>query len=146
MSCCNKKYNYLPHISDVYIVAYGLTLNEAFENAAEAMFNIMTDISKVRSINMFKICVKGIDECNLLYNWLEELLFLFDTSHFIFSKFKVYKIEKENSSYILEGEAYGESFNPVIHKKGKEVKSPTYSLMEISQSNSTYVIKFVLDI
>lgn len=142
----NRKYDYLPHMSDIYIAAYGSTLNEAFENAAEAMFNIITDISKIHPIGMFKICVNGIDEYNLLYNWLEELLFLFDTNRFVFSKFKVYRIEKENSSYILEGEVYGEPFNPAVHKRGREIKSPTYSLMEISQSNSIYVVKFVLDI
>ncbi len=146
MSGYNKKYSYLPHTSDIYIVAYGLTLNEAFENAAEAMFNIITDISKIHPTNVFKIYIRGLDEYNLLYNWLEELLYLFDTTHFAFSKFKVHKIETENSNFVLDGEAYGELFNPTIHKKGKEIKSPTYSLMEISRLNSVYIVKFVLDI
>jgi len=146
MSGYDKKYSYLPHTSDIYIVAYGLTLGEAFENAAEAMFNVITDISEVRPTNVFNIHVSGIDEYSLLYNWLEELLYLFDTTHFVFSKFKVYKIEKENLDFILNGEVYGEPFNPAIHKKGKEIKSPTYSLMEISQLNSIYAVKFVLDI
>lgn len=146
MSSYDKKYSYLPHTSDIYIVAYGLTLSEAFENAAEAMFNIITDISKIHPTNVFKICIRGTDEYNLLYNWLEELLYLFDTMHLVFSKFKVYKIEKENSNFILNGEVYGEPFNPTIHKKGREIKSPTYSLMEISRLNSIYTVKFVLDI
>ena len=43
-----EKFVYLEeHTADVAFIAYGKDLNEAFENAAKAMFNVMTDISKV---------------------------------------------------------------------------------------------------
>jgi SHS2 domain-containing protein len=41
------KFEFLEHTADVYIAAYGKSLEEAFENAALAMFEVMTDTEKV---------------------------------------------------------------------------------------------------
>jgi SHS2 domain-containing protein len=43
------KFEFLEHTADVYIAAHGQTLEEAFENAALAMFEVMTDTDKVSS-------------------------------------------------------------------------------------------------
>ena len=37
------KFEFLEHTADVYIAAYGKNLAEAFENAAFAMSNVMTE-------------------------------------------------------------------------------------------------------
>jgi SHS2 domain-containing protein len=42
-----KSYELLEHTADAYIAAYGKDLAEAFENAAVAMFDVMTDVEKV---------------------------------------------------------------------------------------------------
>ena len=42
-----KKFEFLEHIADAYIAAYGKDLAEAFENAALAMFETMTDTARV---------------------------------------------------------------------------------------------------
>ena len=42
------KFEYLEHTADVYIAAHGATMEEAFGNAALAMFEVMTDTEKMR--------------------------------------------------------------------------------------------------
>jgi len=42
------QFDFLEHTADAYIAAYGKTLDEAFENAALAMFEIITDIKTIR--------------------------------------------------------------------------------------------------
>ncbi|RLF20933.1 MAG: archease [Thermoprotei archaeon] len=141
----SKEFEYLEHTADVYIVAYGKDLNEAFENAAKAMFNVMTDIDKVVPSVKREINAEGVDLEQLLYNWLENLLILFDTDGLVFSRFKV-SIQKKDNHYVLKGEAWGEPFNPSKHPSKTEVKAVTYSLMEIHDEKGNSYVKFVLDI
>ncbi len=41
------KFEYLEHTADVYIRAYGKTMEEAYANSALAMFEVMTDTDKI---------------------------------------------------------------------------------------------------
>jgi SHS2 domain-containing protein len=43
-----EKFKFFEHTADVEFEAYGKTLEEAFENAALAMFSVMTDTIKVK--------------------------------------------------------------------------------------------------
>ena len=67
------KYEFLEHVADAKFRAYGKTIEEQFSNAALAMTSIMADDVKGNIKRDFS--VKGSDRENLLYNFLEELLF-----------------------------------------------------------------------
>ena len=88
------KFEFLEHTADVYIASYGETISEAFENAAIAMFEVMTDTEKIELKLEDTIVVKADDEHGLLYNWLEALLVNFDTKNRIYSKFKILSFKK----------------------------------------------------
>lgn len=141
-----KRFEFLEHISDAYIAAYGKSLEEAFENAALAMFEVMTDTSKVETKIERTFEASGYDEYELLYDWLEKLLIDYYSENLVFSKFKVEYIEKSSEGFKLKGRAMGERFDPSRHESRVEVKAVTYSLMEIYKENEMYVLKFVLDI
>jgi len=141
-----KKFEFLEHIADAYIAAYGRTLEEAFENAALAMFEVMTDTSKVEAKVERTLEASGYDEYELLYDWLEKLLIEYYSDNLVFSKFKVESIERTPEGFRLRGKAMGEVFDPSRHESRVEVKAVTYSLMEIYKKNKIYVLKFVLDI
>ena len=142
----NKKFEFLEHTSDAYVVAYGKTLEEAFENAALAMFEVMTDTKKVEAKKKFEIKTTGFDLFSLLYNWLEELLFIYSAYNMVLSKFKIRRIEKVNDEYQIEAEAYGELFDSKKHEQRTEVKAVTYSLMDIKKENGIYKVKVLFDI
>ncbi len=140
-----KKYEFLEHTADAYIAAYGSTLEETFENAAFAMFEVMTDTNlvKQKTKNVFKIY--GQDEYALLYNWLERLLVTFDIKQMMYSKFKIEKIEKTKTTYKFKALAWGEKFNPEIHLPKSEIKAVTYHQMSIEKRENV-TVKFVLDL
>lgn len=140
----NKKFEFFDVTADVGYKAYGSTLGEAFENAALAMFEVMTDTSKIEPKIEKKIIVESEDKCALLYDWLSEFLIMLDVDYLIFSKFKV-KIEKNEEGYFLEGTAWGEEFNPEIHESRAEVKAVTYHLMDVKEDNG-YIVQVILDI
>ncbi|OYT62832.1 MAG: archease [Thermofilum sp. ex4484_15] len=140
------KFEFLDHPSDAYIAAYGRDLKEAFENAALAMFEVMTDTKSVKPVRKVEIRVNGYDLLSLLYNWLEALLYHYGVQNLVFSKFKVNYIKKERDAYVLKGEAWGEEFDPSRHEARVEVKAVTYSLMEVKEGRGGIILKFVLDI
>ncbi len=140
----NKKFEFFEVTADVGYKAYGKTLNEAFENAALAMFEVMTDTSKIEPEIERKVEVESEDECALLYDWLSEFLVMLDVDYLMFSKFEV-KIEKNEEGLSLKGTAWGEEFNPEIHESRAEVKAVTYHLMDVKQDNRV-MVQVILDI
>ncbi len=140
----NKKFEFFDVTADAGYKAYGNTLDEAFENAALAMFEVMTDTSKIEPKIERKIEVESEDEYALLYDWLSEFLVILDSEYLVFSQFNV-KIEKIDNGYSLEGTAWGEEFNPSIHESRAEVKAVTYHLMNIEKENG-YMVQVILDI
>ena len=71
-----NSYEILDHTADVLIRAYGKTLAEAFEHAAKAMFDIITDNSEIESMGQYTIELEAPNVDQLLVDWLSELLFL----------------------------------------------------------------------
>lgn len=140
-------FEFLEHTADVYIAAYGEDISEAFENAALAMFETMTNTIDVEPKIEESIEVEGEDEQALLYNWLEELLVRFEVENMLYSRFEVLNIERgANGRFRLRAKAYGEPFNPDRHKQKVGIKAVTYHRMEIKKEQNGVVIKFILDI
>jgi SHS2 domain-containing protein len=140
------KFEFLEHTADVYIASYGKTIQEAFENAAIAMFEVMTDTKKIKPSLEDSFLVKAKDEHGLLYNWLEALLVNFETKNRIYSKFKIFSLSKSTRSFFLKARAWGEPFDPKKHVQKVGVKAVTYHRMEIIKSPHGVTLEFILDI
>ncbi|MCK5043828.1 archease [Candidatus Pacearchaeota archaeon] len=136
-----KKFKFLEHTADIKFQAFGKNIEEAFENSALAMFTSMFE-GKVNKKKSFKINVKGKDFENLLYNFLEELLFLFDSEKFFLANIKNIKIDKEN--FKLDAEVFGDDTeNYEIHL---DVKAITYNEMFVKEKKDNWVTQVVLDV
>jgi SHS2 domain-containing protein len=140
----HKKFEFFDVTADVGYKAYGNTLEEAFENAALAMFEVMTDTREIKQNIKKEFQIESEDEYALLYDWLSEFLVILDSEFLMFSKFKV-EIEKKLEKYILNGTAWGEEFDPQRHESRDEVKAVTYHLMNI-EKNKIYMVQVILDI
>jgi len=141
-----KRFEFLEHTADAYVVAYGITLEEAFENAALATFEVMTDTSKIAQIVEDSVEVEAPDEQALLYLWLEQFLIKFETKGNLYSGFKIAKIEKTEDGFKLKARIRGEPYNPEKHPTKVGVKAVTYHRMEINKKPNKVSVKFILDI
>ncbi|MFH1630851.1 MAG: archease, partial [Candidatus Aenigmatarchaeota archaeon] len=133
--------------ADMAFEAFGKSLNELFENAALAMFEVMTETSEIQQKTKKTIKVKSEDLKALLFDFLSELLFLKDSEYLVFSKFSV-KIEKlpQDRGYSLEAEVAGDTWDRNKHEIRTEVKAMTYSEMEIEEvSKDKFRAQVVLD-
>ncbi|MDP3034566.1 MAG: archease, partial [Methanobacteriaceae archaeon] len=88
--------------------------------------------------------IESEDKVSLLYDWLEELLFLHDVEFILFSKFKV-NISSLEEGYKLKAEVWGDEINRKIHEQRDEVKAVTFHLMEVNKENS-YSVRVILDL
>ncbi|MEM1539082.1 MAG: archease [Candidatus Bathyarchaeia archaeon] len=144
--CAEKGFEFLEHTADAYIAAYGKDLAEAFENAAAAMFEVMTDVGKVSPKVEDYAEVEAEDEYALLYSWLEALLVKAEVNQMLYSKFKVLSLNRTEEGFKLEAKIWGEKFNPDKHIQKVGVKAVTYHRMEIIKEPERVVVKFILDI
>ena len=141
-----KRFEFLEHVADAYVAAYGQDLAEAFENAAVAMFETMTDVESDRPRAEETVEVKGHDKHALLYNWLEELLIGFDVRNMLYSRFDIHELEGDEDGFGLSARVYGESFRKRRHVQKVGVKAVTYHEMEILEEPEGVTVRFILDI
>ena len=100
-------------IAESAFEAYGKTVEELFENAAEALFEIMADTKKIGPKTKVEIRLSAATLEELLFGWLSELVFVKDVQEIVFSRFET-KIKKEKE-FGLSAKCFGEhDRNPII--------------------------------
>ena len=141
-----RPFRFLEHTADAYIEAYGGNLEEAFENAALATLDVMTDAKRVEPQIVDNVEVDAHDEYSLLYNWIEELLIRFETTGNLYSRFKIQSIEETPLGLRLKAKIWGEPFDKERHPSKVGVKAITYHRMEIVKKPKNFTLRFILDI
>ncbi|MFA5258982.1 MAG: archease [Candidatus Pacearchaeota archaeon] len=137
------KFKFLEHTADVKFQAFGNSLEECFENAAFALVDIVCK-EKIKTIIKKDIKIEGKDLEELLYNFLEEFLFLIDSKNFIFGKFKKIKIYKKNDRYQLHTEILGDNLKNYQTETG--IKAITYNEMWVTSPSEDGGKKFVCQV
>jgi SHS2 domain-containing protein len=141
-----RRFRFLEHTADAYVEAYGGSLEEAFESAAAAMTDVMTDLEKVKAEDEESFVVEAPDEPALLYSWLEELLLEFELKGKLYSRFEVSSIETTSEGVKLHARAWGEAYDSEKHPTKVGIKAATYHQMEILKDAESVTVRFILDI
>jgi SHS2 domain-containing protein len=136
-------YKVLDHATDAFIEVTASSLIQAFEVAGYSVIDTILDNSKIEEKNERHIIVKGKDLNYLLYNWLEEIIYLVITEGFAIKKLKI-TLEK-NEEYTISAQIFGESIDIKKHGFKVEIKSPTFHEMEIKQEKQV-TMKFLMDL
>lgn len=135
------KYKFLEHTADIKFQAFGKSLEIAFKNSSYALANSICE-KKIKKNIKNKIKVKGRDFESLLYNFLEELIFLFDSEYFLLSKVSKIKINKKK--FELKAEIVGDDAKNYQIKNS--VKAVTYNEMFVKKEKNKWICQVVLDI
>src|SRR5512143_2998712 len=123
-----KQYETFEHEADIGIRGYGGTPEEAFANAAKAMYSVMVELGRVEQKQFRGVNVSAEDREQLLVEWLNALLAMSDVERMVFSRFEV-RIEGN----VLTGTARGERFDRIRHEPRVEVKGATYHLLSVAK-------------
>jgi SHS2 domain-containing protein len=131
------RYKLLEHTADAMVEVYGQDLSERFANAAYAMFDQITDVTKVEPKGELRIVLSADTREQLIVDFLQELLFLHDAEDLVFSEFDVKTDGKK-----LEALARGEKFDEKKHTKRSVVKGVTYHRLEFDDTEGTVTVLF----
>ncbi len=131
----DKDFEILNHTADIGIIAYGSDLKRAFANAARGLFSLITELDDVEEVLHRDIELTASDEENLLVEWLNELVYQFDTEGIIFKRFDIIQL---NSTH-LKARGYGEKVDSVKHKLKTGVKAATYHMLKVDKNNGCRV-------
>lgn len=136
-----KKFEYFDVTADIGFYAYGNNLNEAFENAGLAMFNIISNTENITPNKSITFEISSEDNVSLLYDYLEELLFYHEIEFMLFSQFDV----EINDDYSLKATIKGEEINWDKHERNCEIKAITFHQMEVKLGDSVQ-LKAIVDL
>ena len=126
-----KNFEYFEVTADIGFRAYGKNLNEAFENAGLAIFNIISDTDDIDSTKEISFEITSEDNVSLLYDYLEELLFYHEVEFMLFSQFHV----EIDENLHLKAKIIGEGINWEKHERKTEIKAITFHKMAIKKDD-----------
>ena len=128
--------------ADLLVEATGETMGKAFANLALGMFNAMTPIGDIAEDEEFVVEAQGEDLESLLFNLMDEFLYLNDVESLVPRKIEIFVDEKH---FQVEAQCVGERFSRDTHETGIAVKAVTYHMMEIKRVDGGYNVRMVFD-
>jgi SHS2 domain-containing protein len=138
------EYRYLGHTSEAKFQAFGQTLEECFINAGLALENLMVDIRNVHRAENVQIELETNSLEKLLYDFLDELLYLKDAEGLFVAQFMTLDIIQRQGTYTLRATALGDTIKKYNTKA--DVKAPTYHDMNIQKVDHEWMIQVVVDV
>ena len=130
-----KDFEIVNHTADVGIIAYGADVNQAFANVARALFSLITELGDVEEVLHRDIVLTAPDQESLLFEWLNELIYLFDTENIIFKRFDITQLNNTQ----LKARSYGEKVDSSKHKLKTGVKAATYHMLKVDKGDGCKV-------
>lgn len=139
-----KGYDYPPGgpPADLLVEGRGKTLGEAVANIVLGMLNMITPLEGISEKETYRAEVESSDLQSLIFNLLDEFLFLNDSEGLTA---KSLNVEIDETKLRASAVARGERFSAATHNVGIAVKAVTYHMMRIDKTNEGYRVLMVFD-
>jgi len=127
-----KKFEIIDHTADIGLIAWGRSMEELFANAALGMFHIIADLRSFESSKRdfeSEVNLEAGDYEELLVNWLNELLYLFEVKKALLNHFAVESV----GQYFVKAKVAGNRINPKEHRILRDVKACTYHQAKVEE-------------
>jgi len=137
-----EAFEILDHTADIGIIAYGADFEKLFSNAGLALFSLITDLGSIQEKLHLDLEAHSEDRDSLLVDWLNELIYCFDSKHILFNRFDIETLTHS----ALKATCYGEDFDASKHKLKIGVKAATYHMLRVDTYDNGYRAQIILDI
>ena len=132
----------LEHTADIGISAYDDSLEDTLAWLAVGMFSLIVEPSTVVPAQTQVISVVSADREALAVDWLNELLYQYETTGFLMKDFQV-SLDQEDTR--LEALCRGEALDLGRHHILTVIKAATYHGLSVSH-NQQWQVSVLLDI
>jgi SHS2 domain-containing protein len=136
------EFELLEHSSDIGIRARGSDRLTALISASHALVSILVDPAPFRPLEERTFQATGSDEAAQIVNWLNEILFFYDTETLVFVEFKIDSWTSEK----ITGHAKGERSDIGQHEFRTAVKAATYHQFESHATPDGWEIRVFVDV
>jgi SHS2 domain-containing protein len=135
-------YEMFDHTADLGLRARAPDLDTLFAEAGRALFAaIVEDLDTIEARKEVPFELAGDERELLLFDWLKELLYQFDSQHLVFSRFEVHV-----GDVGLTALARGEPLDPSRHQLLHEVKAITYHGLTLEKTGEGWLAEVIVDI
>jgi len=131
---------YFEHGADIGVIGRGASIEEAFAQAALAMFAIMVDTAAVQPALEVEIDFDEEDLEFALVRWLNALLAQARENGIVLSRFD---LQRDGAHW--HGVARGERWRDEL-ARGTEVKGATLTALSVRQSDAGWEARCVVDV
>ncbi|MHA1113494.1 MAG: archease [Alphaproteobacteria bacterium] len=136
------RWAHFEHQADIGVRGIGENLADAFAQAALALAAVVTDPNSVRATEPVAIACEAEDPEDLLYDWLNALVFEMATRSMLFARFDV-TIEGPR----LAATAWGEPVSVARHRPAVEIKGATYTALHVGRTpDGEWIAECVVDV
>jgi len=132
MGSDERYFTIIDHTADLGLRIRGETLERLFENAAQAMLNVMVKAPALQPTETVSVGLDGRDLEDRLVRWLGEVLYWFQGG----KKLMVHAHVLSLSPGHLEAKLDTIPYDPDKHEILCEIKAVTYHQIEIIQKNN----------
>ena len=137
-------WTHFDHDADIGICGRGLSLEEAFKQAAMALTAIVTD-QTVKADTAIDIVCHAPDRETLFVDWLNALVFEMATRSMLFSRFSLTIVHE--GEWQLRATVRGEPIDRKRHAPAVEIKGATFTELTVtSDADGTWRAQCVLDV
>lgn len=135
-------YEVFEHTADLGLRISNDSLEGLFVDAARGMFSlIVPELPSVELRETVPITLNADASDYLLFDWLNELLYLFDAQRLLLAGFEV-TLDENGLSALAQGEVY----DPSRHRLEHEVKAITYHDLTLEQTAKGWQAELIVDI
>jgi tRNA nucleotidyltransferase (CCA-adding enzyme) len=130
------------HGADVGVRGIGPSREAAFEQAAVALSEVVTELQKIETKIQIAIECEAPSDPLLLVDWLNALIFRMAVERMLFRRFAVTIVDHR-----LHGEAWGEPVDRDRHAPAVEPKGATYTALKVERGSvGEWIAQCVVDV
>ena len=97
----DKKYRVIRKSSELSIRLAGDSLQRILADAGAALFDLLVDMTAVEARESVTLEVEGLDNDDLMINWMRELLYEYQVSGYMLKEFDIH----ESGEFFVRAEA-----------------------------------------
>ena len=137
-----KKYQLIDHTADFGIRVFGSDSRELFGNAAEAMFDMLTETASLTGNDSCRITVSGDDWSDLMVNWLREVLYLWNGKERLVKSVHILSLSEKK----IFANIYFDAYTPNRHIIKIEIKAVTYHQAYVKRTPFGWEAGIIFDV
>lgn len=135
-------FEFFEHTADLGLRVRASDLDTLYREAAEGLFAILVEnVPASATEETLEFRIEGQRPDFVLFDWLNELLFTFETRHLLMRGFDV-----RSDARGLTGGARAQPLDPARHRLLHEVKAITYHGLKVERSTGGWLAEIIVDI